>query len=448
MDERNPSLAANRIQVLWVGALGLSFVLSISAAIRGGYVGPDYNTHLSRLFEWSKVFDFSATSPPTYYLLGHGLFRVIGPSNAFPVTLSIIGAGVNLVALWWFFVYSQRRFASRLIHLGFIFFLTFLPVRIIHAVTIGTDCTTIPLFVLVLFFFDKFLSDKTSTPQNAALVGSALGLAVFTKYSFMALLPAILIIFICMSRTRGWKPRHFLTISVLALALSSTIALYSFWASARVHGYNTEKHWLQKGMPPDMNFRDLLTVKANDVQLFRAPEYFKREILAPHKHSYLALSHMGVFTDPMNLFQDLSVPQEFDSLLIPDQKTRRPWKAPVMQASMLLGTVWTVLALVGTPWTLFRSIRNLALDKLEREDVAAILGTAYFLLLFLPIPFVHAGALFGYWTPRLILPALLYFFWAAFLLIDRKIAPKGEKAALCVVLLVAIQCATETVMLI
>ena len=119
-----------------------------------------------------------------------------------------------------------------------------------------------------------------------------------------------------------------------------------------------------------------------------------------------------------------------------------------MQVSMLLGTLWTVLALVGTAWTLFRATRNLAWDKLEREDVAAILGTAFFLLMFLPIPFVHAGALFGYWTPRLILPALLLLFLAAFLLIDKKIAPRSEKIAFSVFLLVIVQCATEAVMLI
>src|SRR5205823_10708100 len=56
-------------------------------------------------------------------------------------------------------------------------------------------------------------------------------------------------------------------------------------------------------------------------------------------------------------------------------------------------------------------------------------GNAYFLIVFLPIPFVYYGYLYGYWTPRLILPPLLYFFWAAFLLFDRKIARTSEKIA-------------------
>jgi hypothetical protein len=237
-------------------------------------------------------------------------------------------------------------------------------------------------------------------------------------------------------------------ICALSLLLPSAFTMASFWASSRLHGYNTEKHWLPKGAVADMNFKDLLSVKANDLQLFKAPEYFKKEILAAHTHSYLGLSHMGVFTDTMNIFQDLPVPQRFETNLIPDMKTRPLWKTPVMQASMLLGTLWTLLALIGSPWALAGAFKNLWRDKLEREDVAAILGTAFFLLIFLAIPFVYAGALFGYWTPRLILPALLYFFWAAFLLIDRKIAVKSNKIAGAVLMLVIVQCAIEALVLI
>ncbi len=76
-----------------------------------------------------------------------------------------------------------------------------------------------------------------------------------------------------------------------------------------------------------------------------------------------------------------------------------------------------------------------------------LLGVAYFLLMFLPIPFVHGGALFGYWTPRLILPALLSFFLAAFLFIDMKIVRRSERIAYAVAFLVAVQCAIEAVIL-
>ena len=80
----SPANKLTYIRTLWASALVVSFLLSVLAAFRGGYVGPDYNMHLSRLLDSSKIFDFSATSPPTYYLLGHALLLVIGRNNAFP----------------------------------------------------------------------------------------------------------------------------------------------------------------------------------------------------------------------------------------------------------------------------------------------------------------------------------------------------------------------------
>ena len=77
-------------RILWTVALAFAFVLSIRAVLRGGYIGPDYHTHLQRLIEWPKVFDFSATNPPIYYLPGRSIFLLIGSSNAYPITLSIL----------------------------------------------------------------------------------------------------------------------------------------------------------------------------------------------------------------------------------------------------------------------------------------------------------------------------------------------------------------------
>src|SRR5882757_2844321 len=102
-------------RVLWVFALGSSFVLSVFAAFRGGYIGPDYYTHFARLTEWPKIFDFSTTSPPTYYVLGHWLFLLIGSNNGFPIALSIAQSALNTFAMWWFFRYTEQRFRSRLI---------------------------------------------------------------------------------------------------------------------------------------------------------------------------------------------------------------------------------------------------------------------------------------------------------------------------------------------
>ena len=142
-----------------------------------------------------------------------------------------------------------------------------------------------------------------------------------------------------------------------------------------------------------MDYKDLFSIKVNDTALFGAPEFFRPSeshpfgYRQPHKHSYLALSHMGVFTDTMNLFQDLPIPQNIDAYLIPDFKTRRLWKTPLMVTSMSFGIIWTLLALIGTPYVLFAALKNLWLSRLEREHAAVLVAIAYFLLMALPIPF-------------------------------------------------------------
>jgi 4-amino-4-deoxy-L-arabinose transferase-like glycosyltransferase len=443
-----PMVKVPWFRILWVCALGFSFYLSVGAARRGGFVGPDYNLHFYRMTEAPKILDFSTTDPPVYYLLGRGLFKLIGPTNAFPITLSIIQVAINCLALWWFFLYSESRFRLAVTHLTLVFFLTFLPVRIIHAVTIGTDCLTVPVFVLVLLFFGRFLSDRTATPRNAAFLGLALALGICSKYSFMALLPAIFVAFVFFWVKRSWSVKRFAVICALALALPSAFSAYNFWASAHGAGYSTHQLWLPKGVPADLTYKDLFSVKTKDALLFDAPEYFKKEILEAHKHSYLGLSHLGVFTDTMNLFQVFQLPPNLSGYLIPDMKTRTPWKTTVMRASMLLGVLWTLLALIGTIWISIRALKNLWRDKLEREEAAMLLGVSYFLLMFLPLPFIYASVLFGYWTPRLILPSLLCFFWGAFLLIDKKIVRGSPHMADIVLALVLVQCAIEITMLI
>jgi 4-amino-4-deoxy-L-arabinose transferase-like glycosyltransferase len=432
-------------RVLWLIALAISFVISVFAAFRGGYVGPDYNRHLAQVVDSTRLFDFSTPDPPLYILLSHALFRLIGRNNGFPITLAILQVAINTVALWYFFRFTERCFKSPVLHLALVFFLTFLPARMIHAETMGTDWMTIPVFVMVLIAFDRLVSQETTRAKDALWLGLVLALGIWSKYSFMALLPAIFVILVIFWWKRKWTLKQFVVIAALSLVPPTALLGDSYLESAKLKEANARSIWLKKGEAPDMDFKDILSVKKADLELFKAPEYFKKQILAAHKHSYLGLSHMGTFTDTMNLFQYLTAPQAIDFPLIPDQKARHAWKTPVMVASMSVGVIWTLLALIATPWGLFRALRNLwQRGALEREDSSILLGFTYFLLMFLPIPYVICGALFGYWTPRLILPCLFAFYLAAFLLVDKS---ESKILVRTTMLLVLIQCAIEIVML-
>src|SRR4029078_3688517 len=143
------------------------------------------------------------------------------------------------------------------------------------------DATTIPLFVLILFLFERLRLQPATMFSKAAVLGLALTVAVFTKYSFMALIPALFVLFAFLSTNRQWKLSRFVAVAALALTLPSAVAAASFWASSRLHGYNTEKHWV-KDVPADMNFQDLFFLSRADIQLFRAPELHNQFVLFPH----------------------------------------------------------------------------------------------------------------------------------------------------------------------
>ena len=99
-DKPTPTGTVLRYRILWACALGVAFLLQVLAAFRGGYVGPDYDRHLDWMLSSSSFFDFSTSNPPIYLMLGHVLFRLIGRNVGFPITLAIVQAAVNTMAMW------------------------------------------------------------------------------------------------------------------------------------------------------------------------------------------------------------------------------------------------------------------------------------------------------------------------------------------------------------
>ena len=88
----------------------------------------------------------------------------------------------------------------------------------------------------------------------------------------MALLPPFSSFFIFLWRKRAWSVKRFITICLFSLALPSGLALHSFWGAPASMDTTLRSIGSRKGMAPDMNYQDLLSVKATDAELFRAPE--------------------------------------------------------------------------------------------------------------------------------------------------------------------------------
>ena len=88
----------------------------------------------------------------------------------------------------------------------------------LYAVTMVPDTPLIFFWLVVIFFIQRFIND--GRPQDLYLAGLTLGFALLSKYTAIAILPAILLIFIIDPSLRGWliKPQPY-----LALILSSLV---------------------------------------------------------------------------------------------------------------------------------------------------------------------------------------------------------------------------------
>jgi hypothetical protein len=138
-----------------------------------------------------------------------------------------------------------------------------------------------------------------------------------------------------------------------------------------------------------MNYHDLLLVKPSDIQLFKAPEYFKYGIQRGHRYSYLGIfGNFYRYDEPVSGSNSSS---SFGAVLIP--RARRQRKTPIIQLPWFWG------GLDGACSDSFATEPpgrcEISSNKSSEEDVP-LFSITFFLIVFLLMPFVHYAGLFGY----------------------------------------------------
>jgi hypothetical protein len=171
-----------------------------------------------------------------------------------------------------------------------------------------------------------------------------------------------------------------------------------------------------------------LMLRAHDIDVLRAPLYIDRitllgtesyNLLVSNRHSYPALLHLSIFTDPLNIFQ-------YD----PTDAYFGPRDA-LHQGLMTFAVNWALplaLLMIAAPAVyLFRArsyLRGLREGPLDRRLPILIVlafSVAFFLNIALFMPYVQFAYYHGYWTARLVLPALLGFGLLGFTLLDERL---------------------------
>jgi len=397
-----------------------------------GYIGQDFNYHRYFILTFPRTYSYVLSNPVGLYWFVNLIHNHLSAGYTFELTALAFLAG-NVFGLWLMYGFIWQAVADRHLRYAAAAFITFVPFRLIHAVVIAADAFTIPLFALTAFFALRLFRQPRSLFSWTGL-SATLSAGMLCKYSFVGLIPPlVLLIVVAFGRklARGERLRWGLT-GLLALTLPAGIFLFEMKESARVNGASTSGHWLPRGAPSVMRWRDVLTLQEGDAGVLAAPEYLRDRVYEFRKYSYMALLHLSSFTDLLGYFQapppeiplgwsgrlQFEFSRRRDALSLSLQKLSVRWSLP-----------FSLLALAGVLTGGALSLQSLLVAKSKLPDATVVLtalAAGYYSLVFFSLPRLADPYGSGYWLPRLVLPALLVFHCLGFALVDFVCARLGR----------------------
>jgi len=400
--------------------------------------GQDFDLH-SRATEIllqdpSKWFPLDFTNRPLIYGLGaagHWLTHGKAPYEL----AAVICVLLNTLALYFAHDSTRRFIASPWLRISAVAFIAFLPVTQIAAVVYAEDAVAPLPFALAAWGLLRSLESVSARASlgYAVLAGLALCAGNFAKFSFM-LLPAAgaaAIILAWRWQRISWKRG----VVIGALALLAPI-ITGGWIQLRAERRfaGEPKHhtfaWPGTG---EMTWADLLLVKPSDRRILDAPGYWDIVVIngqneyalsQRHDYSYPALLHLGIYTDVLDY---AGGGQLHD--LPPRPEPQKTWSRWAVRLGLLssAGIFLAVLAWVA------RSAAALVIPRLAPATgvlVWGLMALAWYLPLVLLLPYLHNVYEWGYWLPRLLIPALWGFGLLFFAAVDGLLAPRRRLPAL------------------
>ncbi len=369
--------------------------------------------------QWFRM-DF--TDRPLLYWIGAACLRLTNAGDSFWLPASIFVL-LSAAALWLLHDGTRSFIRSPCLRVGALIAVAFLPVTIITCVVYAAD--TVAMLPFVLVGWSLIRSFESKTPRAAAAyalaAGGALCLGNTAKFTFIGLPFAVLFIIAALWRmgrlTRGRAAVAALLAAIIPLGFSAGVHEMNRAQTAGMS--QTAFTWPATG---EITWRELLTPKGSDRRIFSAPIYWQYRmidgrkelpLLEHHGFSYPALLHLAVYTDVMNFAL-----HGYD----PNNVARPERQQAFARAAVVLGLPFSVTAAgavlclwASLAWTLVRAGAGPPAGFL----VWVSLATAWYLPLVLTLPFVVGAYDFGYWLPRLVLPAIWGFGLVLFGALDR-----------------------------
>lgn len=419
-----PSFLERHEIAVIIGFLGASLIHGICNIFNLSYAGQDYSQHMSLLRGASQGFVlFNSTNPPGMYMFSAYVGRFFSPQFMME---AISGALLcaNLVALLLWYSILRKLIVSVALRVAAFAVLTFLPVRAVTSVVFASDALTVLPVVLLVILLVAQAHCRSFWGQ--ILIGLVSGgvwcLALYTKFTFLALpLGIATVSSLWLLRKQGWQSRiRFLGSLILGSMLPLFFGLWvysSMKSSGSIHFSQTDK-----GV--GMSWSALFGIQKKDVKIFAAPEFTcDRPMDAAVGHSYLSLVHLGSFSDVWNFLQEPD--QEVFSRSRPLDKCfpreRTAISKSLTPVALVISVPITLLGLFGLFYQLvFGTLRNFRSPTLENDFKLAMVWISIAICLppIVRLPYYQMVYVFGYWTPRLILPGLLGFIAIGFVSLD------------------------------
>lgn len=443
---RNPLPALERVAV---GLILAGFLaVSIHAIGNRAWCGQDFGFHSSctrQMIEHPGLRFFQDPSNrPLLYWIGSAFVRAAGPGAGYPaaaVFFSILAATALLL------LHDALRgaIATPSLRVAALCFLAFLPATVITAVVYAADTPALLPFVLGGWCLTR--SFDAPSGKGAAAHAAAAGLAfiagAFAKATFTLMPFAVAICAAALWRIGRVSPRRAaaaLGLAALAPALVGVwLAALSFHAVGNLQPRHTF-NWSGTGA---LTWRKLLLIQPADTRIFSAPGYIdlflrevdgRRELYENTSHSYPALLHLAVYTDILNFSGEKVLP------VYPQRPEPQQTAARLCVA---LGVLFSAAAVLGVLSSYGRGLKALVIARGPPSAGPAVwmsMAAVWYLPLVAALPFTNNAYEWGYWLPRLVLPALWVFFSLGFALLDRMpagIRPRASAAALGLVVLLS-----------
>ena len=431
---QSPPLADVFLSSRWERiAIGLLLALFVVVGVNNigndAFEGQDYGFHVLSTFRLlnnpNAWFAQDVTHRPLIYWIAINGFHLTHARAPFQFA-SIVFLLLNAGALWLLHDSTRRFIALPALRISALALIAFWPATTITTVVFAADAMAQPFFALLcwsLIRWHEAASERQAT-TFAALGGIALALGNFAKFTFILLPAGVLVLAFLAWRWRHANPRRVLTLVSLAALVPTAVGAWLHHQAAAALEPDTDRHRFNWKGAGDMTWRTLLFPKSSDTRIFAAPGYWDPEIingkeylplLRENDYSYPALLHLGTFSDVLDFSYGGS------------QRSGRPRPEPqktFSQWSVRLGVLFTVPVVIAVLIFTTRTLRATVYPSRSPRFGAVIwlvLGLNWYVPLVITLPFVEHAYQWGYWLPRLVLPALWSFGLCLFTWIDEHI---------------------------